>query len=80
MVTGGGGVAPDVAAWPRASAEQASVPLQGFCRPLLKCRGVDLGLTTQRRTMVGMASPGELAEQRRGVIPKCARGVVWIHL
>jgi hypothetical protein len=31
---GDGGVAPDVTAWPRAGAEQASVPLRGFRRPL----------------------------------------------
>jgi hypothetical protein len=30
-----------------------------------QCRGADTGLTAQRRTVAGMASPGGLAEQRR---------------
>jgi hypothetical protein len=30
--------------------------------------------------VAGMASPGELAEQRRGVIPGRVTGVAWIRL
>jgi hypothetical protein len=45
-----------------------------------QCRGVDPGLTAQRRTAAGMASPGELAEQRWGVIPRRVKGVAWIRL
>jgi hypothetical protein len=40
-----------------------------------QCRGVDPDLTTQRRIVAGMASPGELVEQRRGMIPKRVRGM-----
>jgi hypothetical protein len=37
-VDGEGGDTPDVTAWPRASAEQAFVPLRGFHRPLSRVR------------------------------------------
>jgi hypothetical protein len=47
---------------------------------LAQCRGVDPGLTAQRRIVAGMASPGELTEQRRGMIPRRVRGVAWIRL
>jgi hypothetical protein len=40
-----------------------------------QCHEADTGLTAQRRTMAGMALPGELAEQRRGVIPRRGRSV-----
>jgi hypothetical protein len=43
-----------------------------------QCHGTDTGHAAQRRTVIGMASPGELAEQRRGVIPR--RVVAWIRL
>jgi hypothetical protein len=43
-----------------------------------ECHGTDTGHTAQRRTVTGMASPGELAEQRRGVIPR--RVVAWSRL
>jgi hypothetical protein len=36
-----------------------------------QCHGTDTGHAAQRRTVAGMASPEELAEQRRGVIPRC---------
>jgi hypothetical protein len=35
-----------------------------------QCHGADTGLTTQCRTVAGMASPGGLAEQRRDMIPR----------
>jgi hypothetical protein len=35
-----------------------------------QCHGVVAGHAAQRRTVAGMASPGELAEQGRGVIPR----------
>jgi hypothetical protein len=38
---GDGGGVPDVTAWPRASAEQASVPLRGFRRLLSRARCPD---------------------------------------
>jgi hypothetical protein len=40
-----------------------------------QCHGTDAGHVTQRRTVTGMALPGELAEQRRGVIPRRVRGM-----
>jgi hypothetical protein len=43
-----------------------------------QCHGVVAGHTAQRRTVAGMASPGELAEQCRGMIPR--RVVAWIRL
>jgi hypothetical protein len=45
-----------------------------------QCHGADTGLTTQCRTMAGMASPGGLAEQRRDMIPRHVRGVARIRL
>jgi hypothetical protein len=45
-----------------------------------QCHEADTGLAAQCRAVAGMASPGELAEQRRGMIPRCVRGVVWIRL
>jgi hypothetical protein len=35
-----------------------------------QCHGADTGLVAQSPTVVGMGSPRELAEQRRGVIPR----------
>jgi hypothetical protein len=43
-----------------------------------QCHRVVADPVAQRCTVVGMALPGELAEQCRGVIPK--RVVVWIRL
>jgi hypothetical protein len=43
-----------------------------------QCHRTDTGHAAQRRTVAGMASSGELAEQRRGMIPR--RVVAWIHL
>jgi hypothetical protein len=45
-----------------------------------QCHGTDAGHAAQCRTVTGMASSGELAEQRRGVIPRRVRGVAWIRL
>jgi hypothetical protein len=45
-----------------------------------QCHRADTGLAAQCRTLAGMASPGELAEQRRGMIPRSVRGVAWIRL
>jgi hypothetical protein len=42
-----------------------------------QCHGADTGLTAQCRTVVGMASPGVLAEQRWDMIPKRVRGTTW---
>jgi hypothetical protein len=39
-----------------------------------QCHGVDTGLTAQCRTSAGMASPGGLAEQHWGMIPRRVRG------
>jgi hypothetical protein len=44
----------------------------------VQCNGTNTGHAAQRRTMAGMTSPGELAEQRRSVIPR--RVVAWIRL
>jgi hypothetical protein len=41
---------------------------------VVQCHGTDTGLTAQRRTVAGMASPGGLAEQRRDMIPRRVRG------
>jgi hypothetical protein len=35
-----------------------------------QCHGADTGLVAQRSTVARMGSPRELAEQRRGVIPR----------
>jgi hypothetical protein len=43
-----------------------------------QCHGVVTDSAAQRCTVAGMASPGELAEQCRGMIPK--RIVAWIRL
>jgi hypothetical protein len=43
-----------------------------------QCHGVVAGHAAQRRTVAGMASPRELAEQCRDVIPR--RVVAWIRL
>jgi hypothetical protein len=45
-----------------------------------QCHVADAGLTAQYRTVVGMASPGGLAEQRRDMIPRRVGGVAWIRL
>jgi hypothetical protein len=39
-----------------------------------QCHGADTGLAAQCRTVAGMASPGELAEQRQDMIPRRVRG------
>jgi hypothetical protein len=84
---GDGGDTPDVTTWPLASAERASVPLQGFRRTLSRVRrahrpyksgchsvaGADIGLTAQYSTVAGMASLGGLAEQRRDMTPRRVR-------
>jgi hypothetical protein len=44
-----------------------------------QCHGADTGLTAQCRTVVGMASPGGLAEQRRDMIPRRVRGTASWH-
>jgi hypothetical protein len=41
---------------------------------------VDTSLTAQYSIAAGMAPPGGLAEQHRGVIPRRVRGVAWICL
>jgi hypothetical protein len=43
-----------------------------------QCHGVVVDPAAQRCTVAGMAWPGELAEQCRGVIPR--RVVAWIRL
>jgi hypothetical protein len=43
-----------------------------------QCHGVVADHAAQRRTVAGMASPRELAEQCRGMIPR--RVVAWIRL
>jgi hypothetical protein len=43
-----------------------------------QCHRTDTGHAAQRRTVTGMATPGELVEQRWGVIPK--RFVAWIRI
>jgi hypothetical protein len=40
-----------------------------------QCHGADTSLAAQRRTVAGMAIPGESVEQRRGVIPRRVRSV-----
>jgi hypothetical protein len=63
--------------------EGSSVLLQGCCTPAVRewaaqsLRG-DPGLTAQCRTVAGMASPGELAEQRRDMIPRRVRGTTCV--
>jgi hypothetical protein len=73
-----------------ASARQASVPFlkvppsssKGAARGpyesgVAQCYGSDTALTSQCRTVVGMALPGGLAEQHRDMIPKRVRGTTW---
>jgi hypothetical protein len=65
--------------------EGSTVLFQGCGAPTVQewvaqCRGADTGLTAQYRTVAGMASPGGLVEQRRGMVPRHARGATWIHL
>jgi hypothetical protein len=43
-----------------------------------QCHGADTGLTAQCRTVVGMASPGGFAEQRRDMIPRHVRGTACV--
>jgi hypothetical protein len=76
-----------VRAWNKRSSyfEGSAVLFRGCGIPAIRewvaqRHGPDAGHATQRRTVVGMASPGELAEQRRGVIPRRVRGVAWIRL
>jgi hypothetical protein len=45
-----------------------------------QCHGTAAGHAAQCRIVAGMASLGELAEQRWGVIPRRVRGVAWIRL
>jgi hypothetical protein len=60
-------------------------PLSRVWRPAVRewvaqCHGADTGLTAQCCTVVGMASPIGLVEQRWGMIPKRVRGVARIRL
>jgi hypothetical protein len=66
----------------RLSFEGSAVPFRGCGTSVVwewvaQCHGVVAGHAAQRRTMAGMASPGELVEQCRGVIPR--RVVAWIR-
>jgi hypothetical protein len=45
-----------------------------------QCHGADAGLTTQYRTVAGVALPGGWAEQHRDMIPRRVRGVSRIRL
>jgi hypothetical protein len=45
-----------------------------------QCHGTDTSLAAHCHTVAGVASTGELAEQRRGMIPRHVRGAVWIRL
>jgi hypothetical protein len=47
---------------------------------LAQCHGADTDLTAQYHTVAEMASPGGLAEERRGMIPRRVRGVARIRL
>jgi hypothetical protein len=67
----------------RLSFEGSAILFQGCGAPAVQewveqCHGVVADHSTQCRTAAGMASPGELAEQCRGVIPR--RVVARIHL
>jgi hypothetical protein len=42
-----------------------------------QCHRADTGLTAQYRTVVGVASLGGLAEQRRDMISRRVRGTAW---
>jgi hypothetical protein len=62
--------------------EGSTVLFRGRCASAIRewaaqCHRTDIGHAAQHRTVVGMASLGELAEQRRGVIPR--RVMAWIH-
>jgi hypothetical protein len=62
--------------------EGSTVLLRGCGAPAVQewvaqCHGADTGLTTQCRTVAGMASPGGLSEQRREMIPRHVRGTTW---
>jgi hypothetical protein len=63
--------------------EGSAVLFRGCDAPAIRewvaqCHGVDTGLTAQCRTAAGMASPGGLAEQRRGMIPRHVRGMACV--
>jgi hypothetical protein len=63
--------------------ERSAVLLRGCCASVVRewvaqGHGADSGLTAQCRTMVGMASPGELAEQCRDMIPRRVRGTACV--
>jgi hypothetical protein len=63
--------------------EGSAVLLRGCCASVVRewvaqGHGADSGLTAQCRTVVGMASPGELAEQRRDMIPRRVRGTTCV--
>jgi hypothetical protein len=45
---------------------------------VVQCRGAVADHAAPRCTVVGMAAPRELAEQCRGMIPRCV--VAWIRL
>jgi hypothetical protein len=63
--------------------EGSAVLFRGCGAPAMRewvaqCHGVVADHAAQRRTLAGIASPWELAEQCRGMIPK--RVVAWIRL
>jgi hypothetical protein len=65
--------------------EGSAVLLRGCCAPAIRewaaqCLGGDPSLTAQYRTVAGMASPGELAELRRDMIPRRVRGTACVDL
>jgi hypothetical protein len=43
-----------------------------------QCHGADPDLTAQCRTVVGMDSPGGLAEQRQDMIPRRVKGMACV--
>jgi hypothetical protein len=65
--------------------EGSAVLLRGCCASSVRelvaqCHRANPGLTAQCRTVVGMASPGGLAEQRRDMILKRVRGTTCVDL
>jgi hypothetical protein len=65
--------------------EGSAVLLRGCCASAVRewvaqGHGADSGLTAQCRTVVGMASPGGLAEQRRDMISRRVRGTTCVDL
>jgi hypothetical protein len=63
--------------------EGSAVLLRGCCASVVRewvaqGHGADSGLTAKCCIVVGMASPGELAEQRRDMIPRRVRGTTCV--